>query len=74
MKKTFYLIVDATGKARVVQNYGRANFTETVFNVTVNLPEPRKVAGNIELTIEEHIATVDGVDMIPLKYVEGKKK
>lgn len=74
MKKSFYLIVNADGNARVVKSYNRASFTETVFNVTVTLPEPRKIAGNIDLLIEEHIATVDGVEMIPLKYVDRTEK
>ena len=74
MKKSFYLVIDAKGNPRCVKSYVRANFTETVFRVSVNMPEPRVVAGDIELTLEEHTAFVDGVEMIPLKYVETEKK
>lgn len=69
MQKTFYLIVNGKRDARVVRLRPSLRLDEVSFRVVVNFPEPRTIAGEIVLTIDENIVTVDGVEMIPLSLV-----
>lgn len=73
MQKTFYLIVNGKRDARVVRSRPSLRLDEVSFRVVVNFPEPRTIADEIVLTIDENIATVDGVEMIPLSLVRVTK-
>lgn len=74
-KEILYLVFDGRRKARVLTKAPYLRLDETAFKVVVSFPSPRAIAGNIELTIGENVATVDGVEMIPLALtVETKSE